>query len=272
MLVPRADFFGKVTRFLSTENQVGMAAGWEYVVSGDTGTDEADLLDAASQLERQGRYKLVAKPGRAADYLHIHFGRNVRTGTSRKQGSEMLNEDVHIFMDNTRNIFGEPGETITLTIETGPTWLPTNSHLLPLLTYIFETFQPIYAFGADFDLVFDFVRGLDSMGTGFDAETVRLTPWRYYWNSMVFGLGFCSDELTHLLQTPAYSLLELEGPMVWIMDTFGIGNVLAFRHQLETSDSQDTQPRVLVDKAKQKILLDIQLAHEVEVKSYLKLL
>lgn len=100
-------------------------------------------------------------------------------------------------------------------------WLPTGNIrgqqdqncIRPLLGLVFELLQPTFAFSCNENSYDEFY------GKPYQA------PWEFYWDTMVFGPSLVKQlSLEHLRATPAFRMVELEGPMIWISDVSGIGD------------------------------------------------
>lgn len=151
--------------------------------------------------------------------------------------------------------------------------LPSNM-LSSLKTFLLaDTFQrltPYFAFSERYEHFFETLIGAE-VYPHLDGNQLRSRPWSYYWHSVVYG-----PELTqaigidYLRATPAFSLIELEGPLFWISDTFGVGKENFYTYA-EGNLSNTNHPR-FVDSRFEELLKVKQKEHEDNVSRYLHLL
>lgn len=143
---------------------------------------------------------------------------NIRVGAEdpRYRSNEQLYLDLH-FSKRTLNFdaWQRPDQCIFEIV------FPTEGHryvqdhivIRPLLGAVLELLQPDFAFSAS-DLAYDWYR-----------DRGYCPPWEEYWETMVFGPALVAGiGLERLQATPAFRLIELEGPLIWISSPAGIGD------------------------------------------------
>jgi hypothetical protein len=223
-----------------------------------TGDELTSCLDA-----------VLAGHEQAFSYIQFLVG-----DVTQNEVGDFVGQYVRLSLDLSKSStlwLGEAQDLLLLHLESDA--LPSNM-LSSLKTFLLaDTFQrltPYFAFSERYDHFFETLIGAE-VYPHLDVSQLRSRPWSYYWHSVVYG-----SELTqaigidYLRATPAFSLIELDGPLFWISDTYGVGKENFYTYA-EGNLSFTNHPG-FVDSRLKKLLKMKQKEHEENVSSHLHLL
>ena len=138
-----------------------------------------------------------------------------------------------------------------------------NNYVRPMLGFVLEKLQPRFAMSYT-DTFLDY----------FMPKPVQHDkPWLYYWQTMVYGPELVNDfGLDFLRKTPAFRLIELEGPLIWISSPSGIGNERFSTHPIKVeSNLEGYSVYNYEDPALKRLFEETLQRHRSEVVDYLSL-
>lgn len=223
-----------------------------------TGDELAKCLDA-----------VIADREQAFSYLQFLIG-----DVMKNEVGDFVGRYVRVSLDlssSSISWLGKSKDFLLLHLESDA--LPPNmlsSLKTFLLAYTFQKIAPHFAFSERHDHFIDTLNGTEKY-RHLELHQLRSQPWSYYWHSMVYGPELANTiGVDHLRATPAFSLIELEGPLFWISDTYGVGKENFYTYA-EGNLNEKQSPK-LVDSRLKELLANQQKEHEEKVSKHLRLI
>ena len=261
MLVPRNDFAARMQQLISPKLEKKRypdchIPSWKYkVLVGD----QNYVNQIYSEIEKNGFIDSPPKKdtdGVVATGVEIQLG-EVPEVYLPSRGYQHL----YIGLRNNQGVYGEVKKDALLTLNFPFNNSTTNNHLPTrfLLEKVMEILQPTFAWSSSANQI-----DWDRAHFGNIAE-----PWRNYANTMIFGSELCErfnlvKRLTSLKDS-LYYLRKLDGPVVWLSDTAGLGNEDQSWYEMEMQSAFDSWWLDFSDPALERVLNLAQEEHKYKL-------